>query len=211
MPADPYRSAVLAAPRRKTRPIDTTPLSSLPLGVIAITLFLPVAHDCNNQLESPLDAASKSFGAFVSIAPLFIAAAVLCASIVYAYWKRSSSSWAASVIVGMHVISAAVLAVLTLVDDKKAGPWLLASLPALAVFTFAWWRRGLRRLSLLVDAYLVASLPLATVVVMVSDVYGGYAFGLAFLFLILLRVAQLVSRLIARVSLGRRARDPLLR
>lgn len=198
MPADPYRAPILAAPRRKSRPIQTTPLSSLPLGIIAITLFLPVTHDCNHQLESPLDAASASFASFMWIAPLFLAAAALCASIVYTYWKRASSSWMATALVGVHVISAAVVAVISIGEDHKGIPWLLAALPSLAIFTVAWWRRGLRRLSLLVDAYLVASLPLAGLVVMVADVYGGYLFGFAFVLLILLRVAQLVSRLISR-------------
>jgi hypothetical protein len=194
----PYRTHVVAAPRRISRPIDTTPLSSLPLGIIAITLFLPVTHDCNNQLESPLDSASQSVGTFLVIAPLFIAAAALCAAIAYTYWKRLSSSWVVTAIVGLHVVSSSVLAVLTLVDDKKGAPWLLASLPSLVIFTIAWWRRGLRRLSSLVDAYVVASLPLAGLIVMVADVYGGYVFGFAFALLILFRVAQLVSRLISR-------------
>lgn len=198
MPADPYRTPVLATTGRKSRPIDTTPLSSLPLGIIAITLFLPVTHDCNNRVESPLDVASKSFGSFVWITPFFVAAAALAASIVYTYWRRSSSTWMATALVAVHVISATVFAVLMLIDDKKGIPWALASLPSLAIFTVAWWRRGLRRLSLLVDAYLVAALPLAGLIVMVSDVYGGYLFGFAFVLLILLRVAQLVSRLISR-------------
>ena len=199
MPADPYRSILVAeAARRKSRPIDATPFSSLPLGIIAITLFLPVTHDCNQHLETPLDAASKSFGSFMWITPLFVAAAALCASIVYTYWKRSSSSWMATLLVGVHVISAAVVGVVMVIDDKKGIPWMLASLPALVIFTVAWWRRGVRRLSLLVDAYLVAALPLAGLVVMVADVYGGYLFGFAFALLILLRVAQLVSRLISR-------------
>lgn len=198
MPADPYRTQILAAPRRRPKPIDGTPLSSLPLGIIAITLFLPVTHDCNHQLESPLDAASASFGSFMWIAPLFVAAAALCASIVYTYWKRSSSTFMATALVGVHVISATVVAIMSIADGPKGLPWMLASLPSLAIFTVAWWRRGLRRLSLLVDAYLVAALPLAGLVVMVADVYGGYLFGFAFVLLILLRVAQLVSRLISR-------------
>ena len=190
---------MIAAPRRKSRPIDATPFSSLPLGIIAITLFLPVTHDCNHQLESPLDAASKSFGSFMGIAPLFIAAAALCASIVYTYWKRSSSTWMATALVGVQVISASVIAFVGVVEDKKDSvPWLIASIPALVIFTVAWWRRGVRRLSLLVDAYLVAALPLAGLVVMVADVFGGYLFGFAFVLLILLRVAQLVSRVISR-------------
>ena len=197
MPADPYRTALLAAPRRKSRPIDATPLSSLPLGIIAITLFLPVTHDCNQQLESPLDAASQSFGSFMWIAPLFLAAAALCMSIVYTYAKRSSSTFA-TVLVGVHVISASVVGIVTILGDKKGLPWLIAAIPSLALFTVAWWRRGVRRLSLLVDAYLVAALPLAGLVVMVADVYGGYLFGFAFVLLIILRVAQLVSRLISR-------------
>jgi len=199
VPADPYRTALVAAPRRRSRrAIDTTPLSSLPLGIIAITLFLPVTHDCDNHLESPLDAASSSFGSFMWIAPLFVAAAALCMSIVYTYWKRSSTTWMATATVGVHVISAAVVAVVNALGDQKVVPWMFAAIPALAIFTVAWWRRGVRRLSLLVDAYLVASLPLAGLVVMVADVYGGYLFGFAFVLLILLRVAQLVSRLISR-------------
>jgi len=199
VPADPYRSNLVAlAARRKSRPIDATPFSSLPLGIIAITLFLPVTHDCNNRLESPLDAASQSWGSFIWIAPLFLAAAALSASIVYTYWRRSSSSWMATALVAVHVIGAAVVAVVSIAQDKNGIPWMLASIPALAIFTVAWWRRGVRRLSLLVDAYLVASLPLAGLVVMVADVYGGYLFGFAFVLLILLRVAQLVSRVISR-------------
>ena len=198
MPADPYRTALIAAPRRKGRPIDATPFSSLPLGIIVITFLLPVTHDCNGQLEAPIDEAAKSFGAFMWIAPLFIAAGALCMSIIYTYWKRSSSTWMATATVGVHVISAAVVAVLNVTNGSKVVPWLFAALPALAIFTVAWWRRGVRRLSLLVDAYLVASLPLAGLVVLVADVYGGYLFGFAFALLILLRVAQLVSRLISR-------------
>ena len=202
MPADPYRTTVIAAPRRKRRPIDTTPLSSLPLGIIAITLFLPVTHDCNNHLESPLDEAATSWGMFIWVVPLFVAAAALCMSIAYTYWKRSSSTWMATATVAVHVISACVVAVASLMasvtDDRRIAWWVLASFPSLAIFTVAWWRRGVRRLSLLVDAHLVASLPLAGLVVMVADVYGGYLFGFAFVLLILLRVAQLVSRLISR-------------
>jgi hypothetical protein len=198
VPADPYRFVAIAAPRRSRAPVDTTPLTSLPLGVIAITLFLPVTHDCNNQVQSPLDEASKSFGALMWIAPLFIAAAALSASIVYTYWKRSSSTWSATVFVGVHVLSSSAIGVFSVLGEKHTVPWFLASLPSLAIFTVAWWRRGGARLSLLVDAYLVAALPLACLVVMVSDVYGGYLFGLAFAFLIVLRVTQLVSRLISR-------------
>jgi hypothetical protein len=201
VPADPYRTPLVAAPRRKARPIDTTPFSSLPLGVIAITLFLPVTtQDCDHKLESPLDVASSSFGSFVWIAPLFIAAAALCLTIVHAYWKRSSShTWLATMFVAVHVFSASAMAFVAVAEDgKKALVWLLLPLPSLAIFTVAWWRRGLRRLSLLVDAHLVAALPLAGLIVSYADVYGGYIFGSAFLLLILLRVAQLVSRLISR-------------
>ena len=197
MPADPYRVATIAAPRRKARPIDATPFSSLPLGVIAITLFLPVTHDCNNAVQSPLDVASDSIGAFAWIAPMFVGAAALCMSIVYTYWKRSTSTWMATALVAVHVFSASVVSFITVADNPKALPCLLA-LPSLAIFTVAWWHRGLRRLSLLVDAWLVAALPLAGIVVLVADVYGGYLFGFAFALLILLRVAQLVSRLISR-------------
>ena len=198
MPADPYRAPVIAAVRRKHRPIDTTPLSSIPLAIVAITLFLPVTHDCNSHVESPLDAASESLASFLWITPMFVAAAALSASIVYTYWKRSSSTWMATAIVGLHALSSAVVALVLVVDDKKGMPWALTSLPALAIFTNAWWRRGARRLSLLVDAYVVGALPLAGLVVMVADVYGGYLFGFAFAFLLILRVAQLVSRLISR-------------
>jgi len=198
VPADPYRTTLpIAAPRRKARPIDTTPLSTLPLGIIAITLFLPVTHDCNNHLESPLDAASESLTTSMWIVPMFVGAAALCASIAYAFWKRSSSTFMATAIIGAHVVTMAVMAVIGIVDDKGA-PWLLVALPALAIFTVAWWRRGWRRLSLLVDAYLVAALPPAGLIVMVADAYGGYLFGFAFALLILFRVAQLVSWLISR-------------
>jgi hypothetical protein len=198
VPADPYRAPVLAAPRRKARPIETTPLSSLPLGIIAITVFLPMAHDCNNQLESPIDVAAGSLKAFMWIVPMFVGAAALSASIVYTSFKRSSSTFMATAITGVHAISAGVLSVIGIAEDKKMLPWGLAALASLAIFTVAWWRRGFRRLSLLVDAYLVAALPMAGVVVMYTDVYGGYIFGFAFALLILLRVAQLVSRLISR-------------
>lgn len=198
MPADPYRTFAIAASRRKSRPIDATRPSSVPLGIIAFTFFLPVTHDCNNQLESPVGEAAKSFFAFIWIAPLFLAAAALCLSIIHTYTTRTATTRVATAFVGVHVLSAAVIAVVSVVGDKKGTPWLLASIPALVLFTVAWWRRGLRRLSLLIDAYLVASLPLAGLVVMVADVYGGYLFGFAFALLILLRVAQLVSRLISR-------------
>jgi hypothetical protein len=203
VPADPYRTAIsAAAPRRKARPLDTTPFSSLPLGIVAITLFLPVTtQDCDHKLESPLDVAAESFRSFVWIAPMFIAAAALCVTIIHTYWKRRPGpSTLATALVAIHVFSVSAMGFVAVAEDggKKALLWMLMPLPSLAIFTVAWWRRGLRRLSLLVDAHLVAALPLAGLIVTYADVYGGYIFGFAFALLILLRVAQLVSRLISR-------------
>ena len=76
-------------------------------------------HDCGNQPESPLDASLASLGVFIWIAPLFFAAAALSASIIYTYWKRSSSTITAMALVAVHVLATAVVGV---ISTARANP-----------------------------------------------------------------------------------------
>ena len=192
MTGHPYRAARSVAPPRERRSIDTTPASALPLAVIAITFFLPVMKDCDDRVVSPLDEASKSLGSFFWIAPLFLASAVLGATIVHTYVKRRGATWAALLFVGLHVASAAVVALVALGrDGDKDALWALPCVPATILYAVAPFRRGRRRLSLLVDAHLFAGLALAALVVSVSAYWGGYTFSVAFLFFVVLRAAQL--------------------
>jgi hypothetical protein len=137
----------------------------------------------------------ESWGAFLWIVPTFIGAAALCAAIVYTYKTRSSSTWSALAVVAIHVLSASVVGIVGLVEEKTT-PFILAVLPALPLFTVAWWRLGVARLSLLVDAYVFATLPLACLIAMVAELYGAYVFTFAFALLLLLRGTHWIARVV---------------
>ncbi len=208
MPADPYRVND-AAPRRTETSFrrSTTLASALPLAVIAFAFFLPFTRS-NERVTTPLREATDGPGAFFVCVPTFLSAAVLCAAIVYTFATKRAATRAALAAMGWSVLAAAWVVVMTSFDKDEA--WLLFAVAAVCApfYGFAWSSRGLRRLSLLVDAYLFASLPVAGLSAASAKYYGAYVFVGAYVLLVVLRAIELMSRGVEALRGAPRERAP---
>jgi len=172
--------------------------ASIPLGLLAITFFLPMADACN-EVVSPLSyIRSGNFATALWLAPTFATAAILTAAI----WRSRSGApktAAAFVATTALVITLPVLAILFLSDSG----WLQAPLYAGAsVASWLLLRRARRaqpaeKLSALLDVYVVAVLPLAVAILSVAKYFGAHIFLAAYATLAAQRVFSLVQRAIA--------------
>jgi hypothetical protein len=206
MPADPYRVND-AAPRRTglVRERSTTSASALPLAVVAITFFLPFTKTCSESVASPLSESTKDLGSFFLLAPTFFTAAVLAVAIVYTFVTKRSATHLALAATAWSVLAAGWVIVASFGKDNA---WILfvATAACAPLYGFAWSSRGLRSLSLLVDAYLFASLPVAALVTISAQFYGAYLFIAAFALLALMRAFELMSRIAGALRGARRVR-----
>jgi hypothetical protein len=162
----------------------------LPLGVIAITFFMPMVRVCDEHAVSPMREATRSPGGFFVITPVFLSAAVLCVAILYTFATRRSATRAALLAMAWSVLASGACAIGSLGD--RTSSWVLFGVAALSapIFGFAWSSRGLRRLALLVDAYLFSAFPIVLLVAFEAEHYGAYLFVSAYVALALMRVTS---------------------
>ncbi len=201
MGSDPYRTND-AAPRRTLAAGSTGPTraTALPLGVIAITFFMPMVRVCDEHAVSPMREATRSPGGFFVITPVFFSAAVLCVAILYTFATQRSATRAPLLAMAWNVLASGVCAIGSIGD--RTSSWVPFGGAALSapVFGFAWSSRGLRRLALLVDAYLLSAFPIALIVAVSAEHYGAYVFVGAYAGLVLLRAIQIQSSWIAKIK-----------
>ena len=182
-------------PRRRT---------SLPLGVLALTFFLPMADSCGDAV-SPLRflADERSFFKDLWLVPTFLTAAVLAVASCRS-WRAKPIPAAARWATVSLVATLPVLAVLFAADS-----WPTAALYGGA--TVAAWlllRRARRggdagRPTALLEVYVVAALPLVIQIFGLAKYFGAYLFLGAYAMLASECVAAAFAR---RVEAARGAR-----
>lgn len=190
----PYRTNDAAVRHEGAHHGDATPASSIPLGVIALTFFLPMVRVCDERAVSPLREATRSAPSFFAITPVFVSAAVLFVAIVHAHKTKRSATGAALVSMAWSVLAAAFSTIAGL--GEGGWMWVIFAITAVSapLYGFAWSSRGARRLALLVDAYLFASFPLALLVGLTGEYFGAYLFTGAYVMLVLVRAFERVRR-----------------
>jgi hypothetical protein len=206
MTPGPYRTNDAAVRRAAIAEAnEPTRTTALPLGIIAITFFMPMVRVCDEHHLSPMHEATRTPGSFLMFTPVFFSAAVLCVAIVYTFAVKRSATRAALISMAWSVLASGVSAIGAIgARDKTWVVFAIAGLSA-PLCGFAWSSRGLRRLALLVDAYVFTAFPIVFLVVTSADSYGAYVFVGAYLALASLR---LTSRCAAALRAALRERGP---
>ncbi len=162
------------------------------LAIITVTFFLPMTKACDDVV-SPMSQAAESVGAFVWIVPTFLSAALLALALVKSLDGNPATRFA-FVCVGTLVGTLLVVAVDCL-GDKGAfivPAYGFTALAAIALMVRSRRHYAWRSLSLLVDAYTVAALPLAAVVFAAAEYYGAFIFMFAYTALVAQRITLAV-------------------
>lgn len=169
--------------------------AALPLGLLALTFFLPMADACNEVVSPFSYIRTANFGAALWLAPTFATAAILAAA-VWRSWHGQTRTSAAFLATTALVITLPVLSVLFIHDSG----WLQGALyagAALGSWRLLWRARraeGAERLSALLDTYLVAVLPLAITIASLARYFGAHLFLAAYGTLAAQRLLALLQR-----------------
>lgn len=188
--ASPYR--INAAPnvvRDRRRHVDTkraTFASGIPLGVMALAFFLPAAQDCSGTVIAPVDEAMKSVGGFAWLAPTYLGAALFFAAIVHLWVTRRSSSVVPIAAIAINATAAAFM----MVASTKSWPFYAPALLALPLLVIAWRRNGVLRLSFMLDAFVLFTIPVVVINVDLGRYWGAYAFIAAYAMLVTIRLSH---------------------
>jgi len=194
MTAGPYRTntvgVVVEAP-----PKPKYAASAVPLAIIAVTFFLPFTSDCSNRVIAPYDECRDFVGAMLIGAPFF-AAAMLGASIGHTILTKRYARWLTLAAGAVSTASIAIPSVAKAAGGKVPALFLCA--PSVTIFVFACKRRGWRQIELVLDGFVVSSLPLAALACSTAERYGAFVFIAAFGTLCAMRGSALVARIRAR-------------
>ncbi len=180
LPAPASRSVI--ARRAATR-------SMVPLAVVVIAFFLPAARDCD-EIVSPAQLSFKELPWFLWLAPVYLAAGLLLASIAYSRLRGRSPSGVLGIFAAFAVlVSCGFVAVVFL--EKDAWPVMLGELVAFVLAALSIVkgvrRRGWMRLSAFGDAYLIGSAPVAVLNVVAGEYWGAWVFLAACAALVVIR------------------------
>jgi hypothetical protein len=190
---DPYRTAAeLPAPRRS---FDSTRPSAVPLLVMAVAFFLPVAQGCNHEVIAPIDEAAQGVLPCLWITPTYLAAALLFVAVVATYRTRRARTGLASAAVALAWVTSVTWMIAVVAQHARIALY-VAVLPSLPIAVFAWRRCfGLRRLAVLLDAYAFAAFPMVAVNATLAQYYGAYVFVGAYAVFVCLRSARWIGAL----------------
>jgi hypothetical protein len=173
--------------------------ASIPLGVLAVTFFLPMANACNEAVSPFSYVRSGNFGTALWLAPTFATAAILGAAI----WRsrrgdpRTASAFVATAAL---VITLPVLGVLFLADSAwaQASLYLGAGIASSLLLLRAKRAHAAEKLSALLDVYVVAVLPLTITIFSVAKYFGAHLFLAAYGTLAAQRIFALVARAMSK-------------
>jgi hypothetical protein len=195
MSAGPYRTGIPAT--LDPPPKDKGTHSVLPLGIIAVTFFLPFTDACSHKAISPMSECHDFLDTWI-LAP-FLAAAMLCVSIVYTLSTKRYARWLTLTAGAISAASILILCGPTVVGGKPGA--LLLAIPSLVLFFLACKRGPSTQLGRVLDTYVVSSLPLAIFVATAAEHYGAFLFTAAFAVLFSMRAFALARWIRARFGL----------
>jgi hypothetical protein len=155
--------------------------TSIPLGLVALTFFLPMTDTCNHAVSPLAYIRESGFASGLWIAPTFATAAILTVAVIRSAFGRAPKTTAATWATTALVTSLPILAVLFALDKSWASIlYALTAIASSAILFRARTKRGWERLASLLDVFAVAALPLAAVIVDVGKYFGAYVFLAAY-------------------------------
>jgi hypothetical protein len=180
--------------------MSPTRRTALPLGLLAITFFLPMAQACN-EVVSPLSYISD-FTTGLWLAPTFATAAILAVA-VWRSWRgaprTASAFWATAALVFTMPIMTVLFVRSNWFEGSMYG---VAGVASLLLLLRARRAKEEEKLTALLDTYVVAVLPLATVILMAGKYFGAHLFVAAYATLVAQRLFAFGERLLAVRKVG---------
>lgn len=96
-----------------------------------------------------------------------------------------------------------IIAIVNAPEKPFSLVWGLPAMVAIALFVVACKSRGSRRLGLVLDLYLLSSLPFAVLATMTAERYGAFLFSTSFVVLLVSRAVAFVVRVTKTKRRGR--------
>ena len=175
----------------------------VPLAVIVVAFFLPVARDCN-AIRSPLEFATDDPLSFLWIGtPYIVCALLLVVGSVAAVSRRAPSGarvvacLAAALVLAVSLAVSGVIATLPGTDSGAR----LAGAGAFVAGGVATWllvraarRRAWSRFWMILGGHAIACLPIAVANALIGEAYGKYVFLSGYALLAIVQIAALAAR-----------------
>ncbi len=165
-------------------------LATMPLGVIVLTFFLPMADACQKVVSPLTYVQGGGVGGAMWVLPTFVTAVLLAVAVV----RRRAARAMRDAAKPQHELTIALWAMTAFVATLPLlaalfafdSSWWMAPIYALATATAsvllvrAWRRRAHERVAALLDVYAVAALPLAVAIADIGKYVGAHLFIVAY-------------------------------